>query len=749
MNPLHLLQRLRRTSADEVFTRGAQELDKRLDVLLSRAGRNRFSSAGHDLAARGPFFVEAREISEIVAILRRRMPDQVERELSRAGRVLDGRFDLLGYTGLDFGRKINWRLDPVSGAQSPAVPWPSVPFLDYAQVGDHKVVWELNRHQFLVDLAKAYRFTGAERYAAALRDLWYGWQRENPYPIGINWASSLEVALRALSWMWVAFLLEGTPASSPAFQQDLARETGRAAWHVARYLSTYFSPNTHLLGEAVALFLIGSRYPGLRDAARWRETGWRILLAESQRQVRPDGLYFEQSMYYHVYATDFLLHARIMAARSGAEIPAQLDETLRAMISAIAGLSQAGALPRFGDDDGGRLFDGARNLPEHMLDPLSTGAVLFRDARLGSAAPQLTEETLWLCGPEAEAVFDALPRADRGLHPAAFRSAGIYASTGRHGAAPAQLFIDAGELGPFRAGHGHADALSIQVACAGRCWLIDPGTWAYVGSRGERDRMRGTPAHNTLTVDGLSQADPRGPFAWGALPRVEATRWISGERLDFFSGRHSGYERLDSPVSHRRSVVGLREGLWLVRDIVETAGAHDLDIYWHFAPGLNVALDGATVVARDGERTLAIVAARNEDWEPFLESGSYSPAYGVCIPAPAVRWSARPAAGAELAVIVAFGEDAAAGALLRRDGPDIDGAIVYEFSAGAARHAFYFPIRPGNWTAGEWSSDAELLYERSGADGRLVILANGTCLSRGDRALLRSAGPVEYWEHAE
>ena len=140
----------------------------------------------------------------------------------------------------------------------------------------------------------------------------------------MNWASTLEVALRAISWVWIGFLLEGTAADSSDFQQDLARGLARAGWYILRFLSTYFSPNTHLLGEGFALFLIGVRYPGLRRAGTWRKTGWNLILEASNKQVRPDGAYFEQSTYYHVYALDFFLHARILAARNGIAVPEEL-----------------------------------------------------------------------------------------------------------------------------------------------------------------------------------------------------------------------------------------------------------------------------------------------------------------------------------------------------------------------------------------------------------------------------------------
>jgi hypothetical protein len=725
----------------EIYTRSGQELGKRRDVLLHRLGADPFRPPDSGLDVRGRFFCGPAQVPEILRVLRRRMPEQAGSIVRRAGRILEGRFDLLGYDGLDFGRTIDWHLDPVSGKRAPLAPWPSIPFLDFAAVGDHKVTWELNRHQFLVTLAKAYRLTGETRFAESLKTSWYDWVLRNPYPLGINWASTLEVAFRALSWMWMMFLLEDTPAASAGFQRDVTREIARAAWYIDRFPSTYFSPNTHLLGEGIALFLLGTRYPALPGAARWRRAGWRIALAECRRQVRADGLHFEQSTYYHVYALDFFLHARLMAAASGSAVSADLDATIRGMLAALAELAQAGALPRFGDDDGGRLFDGARNRPEQMLDPLSTGAVVFRDPAMKAVAAGLSEESLWLCGPDAEEVFDSLPAAASPLHSAALQASGVYAMAAGTPDAPALLFLDAGEHGPYGAGHGHADALSIQLASSGRPWLVDPGTCVYAGRDRQRDRFRATPAHNTVTVNELSQADPAQPFSWGILPRVELSRWTSGAKLDLFDARHSGYRRLSPPVTHRRWVAGLRQGLWLVRDIIETDGDSDIDLYWHFAPDLGVALHGSTVTARHGNQVLAIVPS-GEGWTPVLETGRYSPAYGQSIAAPVARWSARVSAGAEFAVMLGFGEDVARGALQCLDSSAHEPKI-YEFAAGEARHCFYCARRPGVWQAGPWATDASLLYN---GGQNLVVAAGGSRLEYDGRVLFQSAESLPYWE---
>ena len=146
--------------------------------------------------------------------------------------------------------------------------------------------------------------------------------------------------------------------------------------HIETYLSTYFSPNTHLLGEALALFFLGTLFPVCRRASAGGDVGWEILQREAAKQVRKDGFYFEQSTYYHVYALDMFLHARILAANNGIAISRRSIAILQRMLDALLMLCRAGLPPMFGDDDGGRLFD-PRLRAEHMLDPLATGAVLY------------------------------------------------------------------------------------------------------------------------------------------------------------------------------------------------------------------------------------------------------------------------------------------------------------------------------------------------------------------------------------
>ena len=122
--------------------------------------------------------------------------------IANAKNILAHRFPLLGVT-IDTGTDIEWRKDYAHNKTSGTSYFRRIPYLAFSAVGDHKFIWELNRHQHLVLLAQAHLFTGAPEYSAEIFAQLESWLIQNPFQRGINWASALEVAFRALSWIWI------------------------------------------------------------------------------------------------------------------------------------------------------------------------------------------------------------------------------------------------------------------------------------------------------------------------------------------------------------------------------------------------------------------------------------------------------------------------------------------------------------------------------------------------------------------
>jgi len=764
------LARVSRMSGGEVCARLAQELNKRRDLLRHQLGMPPETIRLHAFSTEAKFFFDRGQAAPPAELLRQHLPTEAAAVVDEADEICEHRFRLLGYDSLDYGNSndIDWHLDRVHGKRAPLDPWFKIPFLEFARVGDHKVTWELNRHQHLVTLAKAGLLTGNDKYVRELIAQWRSWANANPYPLGINWGSTLEVAFRSLSWVWVDHLLADVPAYGE-FRTELLPALAFHGRYIERYLSTYFSPNTHLLGEAVAIFFLGTLYPQMPHAARWKHEGWQIVLRQAERQVRPDGVYFEQSLYYHVYALDFFLYARILAAVNGKRIPPAYDEVLARMLNVVAALAQTGPAEGFGDDDGGRLFNPRRNHTEHMTDPLALGALALGRGDL--AAAQLTEESIWLFGERAVAGL-AVPKPQSALTSAAFRDGGIYVIADT-APCPQTMMIDAGPQGTGRCGHGHADALSLRLTVNGSRWLVDSGSGVYISSNpSDRNALRGTGAHNTVRVDSIDQALPQDPFSWAEIPTSQADSWIMGQTFTYFCGSHDGYERLPDPVTHQRAILRVNgcglgrisngrdsndgacnDGVWLVRDVLLGASEHDLEIRWHFAS--DVAMHesdtkGELLASKPdpNEPALRMIFPEETVWQMKIARALLSPAYGRYQPAPVVQLEARVTLPAEFATACLVQANPSHRLERARlvSMPHAN-AQVYELHLSDASHGFFFARDKQPWTFGSWSSDAELLYCRIEKEMLTqLIVIGGSSVEWQGRPLLHASAPSKYFE---
>lgn len=700
---------LRTGEHDELADRSLQALAKRTDTALSWFG---YDFAKHACVLKpvspGNFFFSSESVDSILKLLRQRLPGRAEQIIEEAEEIRHHRFRLLGYPPTDYGQPIDWHLDAVHGKRAPTKPFYRLRYLDFAECGDSKVIWELNRHHHFVTLAKAYRLTSNRWYVDELLRQKRHWQAENRYPIGINWASSLEVAFRTLSWIWVLHLLSGSP-NIPDLRTEWRRDLALHGRHLERFLSSYFSPNTHLLGEALALFFLGVLFPELAPGERWKRLGREILLRESQRQVRPDGFYFEQSTYYHVYALDFFLHAAVLASVNCIPMPRNFGETIEKMLDALFFLSRQGPPPQLGDDDGGRLFNPRRNQSEHMLDPLGTGAVLFKRGDFKRLVPNLAEETLWLLGEEGVRQWDTLTETAISGQSTPLPDAGYYLLT----TPTTQLIVDAGPLGVYSGGHGHADALSICLHAHGHPLLIDPGTSQYVSAGADRALFRGTGMHNTLQVDGSDQAEVAGVFSWHRFPQTTVEHWLQAPSCDLLVASHDGYRRLQQPVTHRRWIVSLKNGAYLVRDVVNGSGRHRIDLAWHLAPDLQLVAE-RTFRVKGTPYAMSFLPAQHLRWAEELDSQMYSPAYGRKARMTVLRFHVNVVLPTEFAILLVAAEHCSTIMQSFEWSEHSDPAISeYRYRTAGLEYSFVFNETGNPWRCGGLESDAQYVCHRS------------------------------------
>lgn len=649
----HLLGKLRGRSRAELQERLAQQLA----ILVERAG---WRDAGEptDAAFRGrlrpelrdvdltliaralrhgprpPFFPGIDNLAETLALVLERWPARVADILRAADEIVAGRMALLGHPTRQVTDPIGWAYDPYRHVVAPDVHWSQVEYLDPAVAGDHKVVWELNRHQFLVTLGLAYALSGCEKYAERASTLLSDWLAANPPKRGVNWASSLEVSYRAIAWQWAMRLLVRSPAFPDTLLVRWLKVMEVSARHLDRYLSTWFSPNTHLTGEALGLLYLGTQLPELAGATRWRDRGWAILLDQLQQHVRPDGTYYEQTTHYHRYTLDIYLHARMLGAAHGRPDVTRIDDAVARLARFLAWIARAdGTVPLVGDEDGGRLLFLDARACDDARSPLATAASFLGDEALAHAGGPPTDEVAWLLGRGGVTALDHVPALPPSETARAFDDGGFYVTRDGWGPDAAVLTVDCGPLGAGSGGHAHADTLAFDLAVGACPVFVDAGTVSYTTSPVERDLMRSSLVHNTVSLDAQSSSRTAGPFRWASMTAGILDAWHVVPAGTVFEGHHDGYARLEAPARHRRLILAARHSWWLVRDVIESLGvdgvAHDAVATFQCASGLDLAVSGAQLQVSDDGRRVVTVQAMGADGQWVIDDGVASRRYGA------------------------------------------------------------------------------------------------------------------------
>lgn len=510
--------------------------------------------------------------------------DYASELLRLADEIVQGRIPVLGYV-VDYGEAVAWRRDPQRAIETPPKYFRSIRYLDLASTGDHKLIWEVNRHQHLVLLAQAFVITGRDKYFdTVVRQLEHWWV-ENQFQRGINWTSALEVGFRALSWIWIWHLLGEKMAAS--FRQRFLAELNRHGLHLEFNLSIYFSPNTHLLGEAVALHALGRLFPGFPRAARWRKLGYEIVCEHINSCVKSDGSYFEQSTYYHLYTLDmFAFHAVL------ADVPESYRERLARMAEFLAAItSESGDLPFLGDDDGGRFFSPYGRRAQFGRATLATLSLLLERRFFPYSQHDVDEVALWWLGPARCKSSEGVALEDYSLQ---FADSGLVVMRRD----PVCALFDGGPFGPWSAGHSHSDTLSLVVSSGDQEVLIDCGTYSYMDLEW-RDAFRGSSAHNTIRIDGLDQSMSAGPFRWTQKPEVSLLEFTSDAERDRVVAvcRYQGF-------SHTRTIEFVNGSEFDIVDQIEgPEGEHTIEQFWHFASSVRKLAAGTWNIGNVAEFT--------------------------------------------------------------------------------------------------------------------------------------------------
>jgi uncharacterized heparinase superfamily protein len=403
------------------------------------------------------------------------------------------------------------------------------------------------------------------------------WIDENPPGAGIGW-DPYPVSRRMVNW--IKWSLGGNSLGTKA-RLSLAVQ---ARW-LTRRIESHLQGN-HVFANAKALIYAGLYFEG-EEAERWLQQGLILMQTEIPEQVLPDGGHFERStMYQAGFVEDMLDTVDIMQAY-GRPVDASWRNTIRNMMAWLEAMSHP---------DGGIAF--------------------FNDAAFGISptAAQLREYA-------ARAGVALEPAGHPGLHrlmPSGYFTVDL---------PPFFLVCDVAPVGPDHLpAHAHADTLSFEMSFKGRRVFVNSGTSEY-GMGAERQRQRGTAAHNTLVLDDENSSEVWAAFRVARRSRARLLDSRSEDSGFIIVGEHDGYRRLRGKNLHRRSWKLTSQEL-RIEDIVE-GRFRDAKCYFHLHPQIRVLRErGPDLQLSDSGGALLNVSFEGAAAVDVVDS-SWHPEFGV------------------------------------------------------------------------------------------------------------------------
>ena len=356
--------------------------------------------------------------------------------------------------------------------------------------------WELSRFQFFIYFVLQYRKSRDIAYYEEFKSIVYHWHSENTYLYGINWTCTMEVAIRAINWIFACSLFGRVfweDVTFKEFLRDRLIEHGRYIYSFPEK-SLGGSSNNHLATDYCGLFVI-SAFIQNKESEKWKRTAVRGLEECMDKQVLDDGCDFECSIPYHRLITEiFIVPAFLDYNRK--QLSSAYYSKLFKMLEFVESYTDVvGNAPQMGDNDSGVILPFNRLDNQNHLYVLQLGEYVFDFDFLKNK--RVVSPLLYLYPKRQEKI--SLEKL--GCTPRRFENPAVFAQGG-YCVLKNEIF-DLVVYAPSlkRGGHRHHDTGNFALSYKGIPIVEDPGTGCYTSDFLTRNRLKASSSHNIYYRD--------------------------------------------------------------------------------------------------------------------------------------------------------------------------------------------------------------------------------------------------------
>lgn len=501
--------------------------------------------------------------------------------------------------------------------------------------GSAKYVWEVNRMLFLPRIAVNYKHLQDKNHLELFIKHIQSWKEHNPYLIGVNWYSNIEVNIRLINWAlsWEILdapeLMKSNLDFKAFVENDWMPLIYQHCIYSSKFPSLFSSANNHLISEYAGLFIANCIWE-FPESKQWLAESQSGLEKEIQKQHTNEGVNREEAAEYIQFITDFFLMAYIFGKKCANSFSQKYQEKLIEVFDYILYfLDINGNFPQYGDEDDGRLT--SLNTESHASNfdsILVSAAIITQNAKYKLPRLQIDNKNLILFGNDGNKLFESLnsQKVDKSSF---FPESGHFIFRKMEANKEIFLHFDVAPLGYLSiAAHGHADALSLILHVDGKPVLVDSGTYTYHTHPEWRNYFISTKAHNTVCINGLNQCVNGGALLWLKHYQTVVDNFHLDDSIDSVEGRHDGYSSLGY-IHKRRIEFDKDSQVFTIHDTILSEKIIDtlIEIPWHFHPECELGFDNQKY-SIERKEVRGIVITMDEKLKSEIVFGNSKPILG-------------------------------------------------------------------------------------------------------------------------
>jgi len=402
--------------------------------------------------------------------------------------------------------EINWHKDSFSNHIYPCVRFDNLNVEKYFNKGiDLVFPWEQSRFYFAPMLVQKYLSTNDKLYYKQFKSTALDWIENNVLMIGVNWFSTMDVAIRSINWIFAISAFGDEFDSDKQFKTKISYSLVQHAEYISKFPAIYKNGHTtnHTVSAYVGLLFLSLALKNNTNSKKWLQQAIDGLIKCIEYQVYMDGVDFEGSIPYHRLVLELFAYAAVVALSNNIKFPDSYYKKLFLMFEyAAAYIDKNGNAPQIGDNDSGRvlIFNNDKDnnpytnehdhsylldLGQHIFNYKFKSQCILNNENIINLLPQLERINI--------NNLDLHPRnTEKSI---SFHNGGSYILKNDKYSLLVACF-PIGQNG--QGGHNNLDSGSFTLSIDGQRIIVDPGTSTYTKDKKERDEFRSYPYHNTL-----------------------------------------------------------------------------------------------------------------------------------------------------------------------------------------------------------------------------------------------------------